>query len=188
MLISVPIGFYISTRPKIAKIVIYLASVLMTIPSLALFGIMVVVLAPVRLGLGVTPAVFAILVYSLLPIVRNTYTALNQVSAGMIEAATGLGFTKYQILFKIKLPLSIPVIMAGLRNAIVLGVSVATYASLVGAGGLGYFIFSGIGRTNSKMVITGAVLVSVLGIGVNYLLLRIEDIVTPKGLKIAEEA
>jgi osmoprotectant transport system permease protein len=185
VLVSVPIGFYISSRPKIAKVAIYLASVLMTIPSLALFGIMVVVLAPVRLGLGVTPAVFAILIYSLLPIVRNTYTALNQVSAGMIEAATGLGLTQHQILFKIKLPLSIPVIMAGLRNAIVLGVSVVTYASLVGAGGLGYFIFSGIGRTNSKMVITGAILVSVLGIGMNYLLLRIEDFVTPKGLKVA---
>ena len=158
----------------------------MTIPSLALFGIMVIVLAPVRLGLGVTPAILAIIVYSLLPIVRNTYTALNQVSPGMIEAAKGLGFTKNQILFKVKLPLSIPVIMAGVRNAIVLGISVATYASLVGAGGLGYFIFSGIGRTNSKMVITGAVLVSLLGIGMNYLLLKVEDVVTPKGLKVGE--
>ena len=164
--------------------VIYISSILMTIPSLALFGIMVVVLAPLNLGLGIVPAVLAIMIYSLLPIIRNTVTSLNQVSPRMIEAARGIGLTKSQILFKIKVPLSIPVIMAGVRNAIVLGVSVATYASLVGAGGLGYFIFSGIGRANFMMVLTGALVVSILGIGVNYLLTYAEDLVTPKGLKI----
>ncbi|MCG8572565.1 MAG: ABC transporter permease [Spirochaetes bacterium] len=184
ILVSVPIGFAVSHRPKLQKIVLYFASILMTIPSLALFGIMVVVLAPVHLGIGLTPAVLAIVIYSLLPIIRNTITALNQVSPKMIEAARGIGLNRFQILFKIKLPLSIPVIMAGVRNAIVLGVSVATYASLVGAGGLGYFIFSGISRTNFQMVLVGAVLVSILGIGVNYLLLVFERIVTPKGLKV----
>src|SRR5690554_4945234 len=147
VMLSVPLGFYISSRPKIAKIVIYLASILMTVPSLALFGIMVVVLAPLKLGLGITPAILAITLYSLLPITRNTYTALNQVSPRMIEAATGIGMSPLQILWQIKIPLSVPVIMAGVRNAMVLGVSVATFASLVGAGGLGYFIFSGISRS-----------------------------------------
>src|SRR5690554_7143879 len=147
VLLSVPLGFYISSRPKAAKIVIYLASILMTVPSLALFGIMVVLLAPLNLGLGKTPAVLAITLYSLLPITRNTHTALNQVSPRMIEAAKGLGMSSSQILWKIKIPLSIPVIMAGVRNALVLGLSVATFASLVGAGGLGYFIFSGISRS-----------------------------------------
>jgi osmoprotectant transport system permease protein len=184
VLISVPIGFAIANRPRVAKVVIYISSVLMTIPSLALFGIMVVVLAPMHLGLGIVPAVLAIMIYSLLPIIRNTVTSLNQVSPRMIEAAKGIGLTKAQILFRIKLPLSIPVIMAGIRNAIVLGVSVATYASLVGAGGLGYFIFSGIGRANFMMVLSGALVVSVLGIGINYLLIYAEDLVTPRGLKI----
>ena len=184
--LSIPVGFYVSPRPRLAKVVIYIASILMTIPSLALFGIMVVLLAPVKLGLGITPAVLAIMIYSLLPIIRNTTTALNQVAAGMIEAARGMGLTKHQILFKVKLPLSIPVIMAGVRNAIVLGVSVATYASLVGAGGLGYFIFSGIGRANLLMVLVGAILVSALGISVNYLLLKVEDLVTPRGLKVVK--
>ncbi len=156
----------------------------MTIPSLALFGIMVVVLAPVHLGIGITPAILAIMIYSLLPIIRNTYTALNQVNPRMIEAAKGIGMTQLQILFKIKIPLSIPVIMAGVRNAIVLGISVATFASLVGAGGLGYFIFSGISRTNFYMIITGTILVSALGIGMNYLLMKLEEWVTPRGLKI----
>lgn len=184
ILISAPLGFYISSRPKLAKIVINMASILMTIPSLALFGIMVIVLAPLKLGLGTTPAVLAICLYSILPITRNTYTALNQVSAGIIESATGLGMSNFQILRQIKIPLSVPVIMAGIRNAAVLGISVATFASVVGAGGLGYFIFSGISRSNLKMVTIGATVVSLLGIAVNYLLLKAEDYLTPEGLKI----
>jgi len=184
LIVGIPLGFYISSRPKIAQIVIYLSSIMMTIPSLALFGLMVVLLAPFKLGLGIVPAVIAIVLYSMLPIIRNTYIAINQVPEGMIEAAKGMGMTKQQILWRIKLPLSIPVIMAGIRNAMVLGVSVATFASLVAAGGLGYFIFSGIGRSNLRMVLVGAILVSVLGIGVNYFLLLVEDWVTPKGLKV----
>ena len=184
LMISVPLGFYISPRPKMAQIVINLASIMMTIPSLALFGLMVVLLAPFHLGLGIVPAVIAITLYSMLPITRNTYIAINQVPEGMIEAARGMGMTKQQILWRVKLPLSIPVIMAGVRNAMVLGVSVATFASLVAAGGLGYFIFSGIGRSNLRMVLVGAILVSILGIGVNYFLLLVEDWITPKGLKV----
>ena len=184
LIISIPLGFYISPRPKLAKFVIYISSILMTIPSLALFGLMVILLAPFKLGLGMVPAIIAIALYSLLPITRNTYIALNQVSPRMIEAAKGMGMTSKQILWKIKIPLSIPVIMAGVRNAIVLGVSVATFASLVAAGGLGYFIFAGIGRSNLRMVLVGALLISALGIGVNYFLLMIEDWITPKGLKI----
>lgn len=184
ILISAPLGFLISSRPKLAKIVLNFASILMTIPSLALFGIMVVVLAPFKLGLGMTPAVVAISVYSILPITRNIYTALNQVSPSIVEAAVGLGMSRGQILSQIKIPLSVPVIMAGVRNAVVLGVSVATFASLVGAGGLGSLIFSGISRTNLKMVVVGALLVSFLGIVVNYLFLILEDALTPAGLKI----
>jgi len=184
IIVSIPLGFYISPRPKLAKFVIYIASILMTIPSLALFGLMVILLAPFKLGLGMVPAIIAIALYSLLPITRNTYIALNQVSPRMIEAAKGMGMTSKQILWKIKIPLSIPIIMAGVRNAIVLGISVATFASLVAAGGLGYFIFAGIGRSNLRMVLVGAILVSILGIGVNCFLLMVEDWVTPKGLKV----
>ena len=157
---------------------------MMTIPSLALFGLMVVLLAPFKLGLGIVPAVIAITLYSMLPITRNTYIAINQVPKGMIEAARGMGMTNQQVLWRVKLPLSIPVIMAGVRNAIVLGVSVATFSSLVAAGGLGYFIFSGISRSNLRMVLVGAILVSILGIGVNYFLILLEEWITPKGLKV----
>jgi len=184
LIVSVPLGFYISPRPKLAQVVIYITSIMMTIPSLALFGLMVVLLAPFNLGLGIVPAVIAITLYSMLPITRNTYIAINQVPEGMIEAAKGMGMTKKQVLWRVKLPLSIPVIMAGVRNAIVLGVSVATFASLVAAGGLGYFIFSGIARSNLRMVLVGAILVSILGIGVNYFLMLVEEWITPKGLKV----
>jgi len=156
----------------------------MTIAGLSFLAVMVILLAPFNLGLGMVPAIIAIALYSLLPITRNTYIALNQVPEGMIEAAKGMGLSSKQILWKIKIPLSIPVIMAGIRNAIVLGVSVATFASLVAAGGLGYFIFAGISRSNLKMVLVGAILVSILGISVNYFLLIVEDWITPKGLKI----
>src|SRR5690554_6133659 len=98
LLVSAPLGFYISSRPKLARIVLGVASILMTIPSLSLFGIMVVVLAPVRLGLGITPAVLAISLYSILPITRNIYTAINQVSPSIVEAAVGLGMSRRQIL------------------------------------------------------------------------------------------
>jgi len=184
VIVSVFLGFYISSRPKLAKYVINVTSILMTIPSLALFGIMVVIFAPFKLGLGIVPAAGAIIIYSLLPITRNTYLALNQVKPDIIEAARGIGMSNQQILWKIKIPLSIPVIMSGIRIAIVMGVSVATYASLISAGGLGYFIFAGIGRANVIMVLVGAILVSVLGIGANFISLKIEDWITPRGLKV----
>ncbi len=136
VLVSVPLGLFISSRSKLARVAIHIAGVLMTIPSLALFALMVVILAPVRLGLGLAPAVVAITVYSLLPITRNTYTALNQISPSMIDAARGIGMSETQVMWKVKIPLSLPIIMAGVRNEVVLGVSVATFASLVAAGGL----------------------------------------------------
>jgi len=182
VIFGVTTGFLIANRPRLSRVVIAIAGIIMTIPSLALFGIMVVLLAPVNLGLGITPAVFAITIYSLLPIIRNTSTALNEVDPAIIEAARGMGLSPLQILLKIKAPLSIPVIMAGIRNAMVLGVSVATFAFLVAAGGMGYFIFSGISRSNLPMVLTGALIISILGISINYALMRLERLITPRGL------
>lgn len=185
ILISVPLGFFISTRKTAAKIVIAVASILMTVPSLALFGIMVVILAPMKMGLGMPPAILAIFLYSILPITRNTLTALDQVSDSMIEAAKGIGLSRSQILWKIKIPLSIPVIMAGVRNSVVLGVSVATYGALVSAGGLGESIFMGIRRSDLAMILIGTIVVSALGIFLNFLLMKLETALTPKGLKVS---
>lgn len=184
--ISLPLGIMMSSRPRLARIVLYISGIFMTIPSLALFGFMVVLLAPVNMGLGLVPAVLAIAFYSILPITRNTVIALNNVSPGIIESARGMGLSRKQILWKIRIPLALPVIMAGIRISVVLGVSVATFASLVGAGGFGYFIFSGISRTNLAMVLTGAGFVSILGIGLNGFFIWLETIMTPKGLKITK--
>lgn len=183
--IGVPVGIGIANRPKLSKVVLYIASVLMTIPSLALFGFMVIFLAPLKAGIGMTPAVIALIIYSMLPIVRNTLIAIKGVDPGMIEVARGMGMTKRQILFKVRMPFAVSVIMAGVRSAAVLDVSVATIAYLIGAGGLGYYIFVGISRTNLNMVLTGTVFVALLGIGTNFGLLKVEDVLTPRGIKIS---
>ncbi|WP_372590670.1 ABC transporter permease [Fervidobacterium pennivorans] len=182
--IAVPVGIYISHHKKIEAVVLYISSVLMTIPSLALFGIMVVLLAPFNAGIGIVPAVVAVIVYSLLPMIRNTLVAIRTVSPAIIEAAKGMGMTSSQILFKIRLPLALPIIMAGVRNAAVMGVGVTTVAYLIGAGGLGYFIFGGLSRSRLEMILLGAILVAALGVGVNYGLLAIENALTSEGLKI----
>lgn len=185
--IGVPIGIFISRHPKIANVIIYIASILMTIPSLALFGIMVVILSPFGAGLGVIPAVIALIIYSFLPIIRNTLVAVQSLDPQMIEAAKGMGMTESQILFKIRIPLSIPTIMSGVRNAVVMGVGVATLGYFVASGGLGYFIFAGLSRSRYEMVVTGVIIISILGILANYFLLKVEDWITPKGLKVNNE-
>jgi osmoprotectant transport system permease protein len=184
ILIGVPIGIFISKNSKIANITLQIAGILMTIPSLALFGIMVVILAPIKAGIGTTPAVIALIIYSLMPIIRNTLIGIKSINIKIIESAKGMGMTSSQILLKIKLPLSIPIIMSGIRNAVVMGVGIATLGYFVSSGGLGYFIFAGLSRSRYEMVITGVILISFLGIMTNYLLIKLENLITSKGLKI----
>ena len=182
--IAVPLGIIVSRKQKTAEVVLKIASILMTIPSLALFGIMVALLAPFKAGIGIVPAVIAIIVYSMLPMIRNTLVAIKEVDPYTIEAARGMGMTSRQILFKIRLPLGVPIIMAGIRNAVVMGISVTTISYLIGAGGLGYFIFAGLSRSRLEMILLGAILVGALGITANFSLLKLEDVLTPKGVKI----
>jgi osmoprotectant transport system permease protein len=186
IILGVVTGILVARRPRLTNIVIGLANVLMTIPSLALFGFAIILLAPINAGIGVPPAIFALIIYSLLPIIRNTVLALHSVSSGIVEAAKGMGMSSAQILFRIQLPLALPLLMAGVRNAVVMGVSVTTIAYLVGAQGLGYFLFAGLSRTRSDMVIIGSLLVAILGIGANSLLFRLEDVLTPKGVKLQQ--
>ncbi len=185
--IGITTGILISRSRRAERIVIGIASILMTIPSLALFGFAIIMLAPLDAGIGIPPAVFALVVYSFLPITRNTVIALHSVSPGIIASARGMGMTRRQILFRVRFPLSIPLIMAGVRNACIMGVSVTTIAYLVGAGGLGYFIFASMSRTNMNMILVGAIIVAAVGIGVDHLLLKIQERVTPRGLKQLEK-
>ncbi len=187
VILGVTVGVYITGKGKerIADTVLYLAEIMMTIPSLALFGLLMLVLSSVGLkAIGFLPAVIALIVYGQLPILRNTYTAIRGVDPAMIEAGKGMGMTEKQLLFKVKLPLAVPVIMAGLRNAIVLIIGIAAIAALIGAGGLGAPIFRGLRNARMDLIILGGVSVSILALLVDALMGRVERWVTPKGLRI----
>jgi osmoprotectant transport system permease protein len=177
--IAVPLGIAVTGHERAARWVIGIASVLFTVPSLALFALLVVALAPIHQGTGTVPAVTALTLYSVLPIVRNTYVALRQVDPSTVEAAQGMGMTSPQAMIRVKLPLALPMIMAGIRNAGVMGVGVGTIATLIGGGGLGYFIFEGIARTNRAMIIAGMIAITVLGLAVNGGLLLLESALAP---------
>ena len=179
---GVPIGIAITQNQRAANVVLYLASVIITIPSIALFGVMMPVLSLFGQGIGYVPAVIAVLLYSQLPIIRNTYTAINNVDPALREAAKGIGMTTFQRLARVEIPLATPVIMAGVRTAVVMNIGVMAIATYIGAGGLGTFISRGITMTDPRQLITGALAVSLLAIVVDYGLLRLERRLTPPGL------
>ncbi|WP_237421262.1 ABC transporter permease, partial [Flavobacterium sp. Sd200] len=168
MAVGIPLGIFISRRRPLANPVLGVAGVLQTVPSIALLGFMIP-----AFGIGATPAIIALLTYALLPIIRNTYTGITGVNPMVTEAATALGMTKGQRLFKVELPLAMPVIIAGVRTAAVINVGVATLASFVAAGGLGEFIFGGISLNNTNMILAGALPAALLAIlidlGIGYL-------------------
>lgn len=185
--LGILIGIFISRegREQLADTVIYLASIMMTVPSLALYGILMGILHALTLpSIGFLPVVIALTLYGLLPIVRNTYTAIRGVDPAIIEAGRGMGMSELQILIKVKLPLAVPVIMAGLRQAIVMNIGIAAIGSYIGAGGLGQPIFRGIANYRVDLIIVGAVFVSLLAIIVDLIMGRVELITTPKGLRI----
>ncbi|TXC89383.1 ABC transporter permease [Metabacillus litoralis] len=176
--ISLPLGIYISRKKKVAEFYIGITAVLQTIPSLALFGFLVPLL-----GIGTPTALVALIVYALLPILRNTYTGITGVDEGIVEAGEGMGMTPRQILWKIQLPLSLPFMMAGIRTATVLTVGVATLATFVGAGGLGDVIWRGLQSWDNSLVLAGAIPVALLALAFDYILKLVEKKVTPKGIK-----
>ena len=182
ILTGVPIGILITKDKKLADAVLYAASVVITIPSVAMFGLMIPILSLVNRGIGFWPAAIAIFLYSQLPIIRNTYTAINNIDPSLREAAKGMGMSDWQRLAKVEIPLAVPVIMAGVRMAVVMNIAVATIAVYIGAGGLGTIINEGITGTNSTKLIVGALAVSLLAIIADYLFLFIQKILTPKGL------
>jgi len=186
IILGVVVGIYITGKGKehIADTVLYLAEIMMTVPSLALFGLLMLILGIMGFKtFGFLPAVIALIVYGQLPILRNTYTAIRGVDPAMIEAGKGMGMSERQLLFKVKLPLAVPVIMAGLRNAIVLIIGIAAIAAMIGAGGLGVPIFRGLRNARMDLIILGGVSVSILALLIDALMSRVERWVTPKGLK-----
>jgi len=168
IVVGIPLGILIARRRSLATPVLGVAGILQTVPSIALLGFMIP-----AFGIGATPAIIALLIYALLPIIRNTYTGIVGVSPIVIEAATALGMSNRQRLFKVEFPLALPVIIAGIRTAAVINVGVATLASFVAAGGLGEFIFGGISLNNTNMILAGAIpaalLAVLLDIAIGYL-------------------
>ena len=136
-LIGVPLGILLTKTKRLSEIVMNIAAVLQTIPSLALLGLMIPLF-----GIGKVPAVIALVVYALLPILRNTYTGIAEVDQSLVEAAKGIGMKPWRRLRKVELPMAMPVIMAGIRTAMVLIIGTATLAALIGAGGLGISFYS----------------------------------------------
>ncbi|AFY42623.1 ABC transporter permease [Nostoc sp. PCC 7107] len=160
--IGIPLGILITRQPRLRQPILGLANVLQTIPSLALFGLLIPV--PIIGGIGVVPAIVALTVYSFLPIIRNTYTGITSVDPAIIEAGRGMGMTDQQLLLQVEIPLAMGVILAGVRVATVIGIGIATIAAAIGAGGLGVFIFRGIAVVNNDLILAGAVPAAVIAL------------------------
>lgn len=169
VIIGLPLGIWITRKKQFSGIVLGIAGILQTIPSIALLGFMIPLL-----GIGAKPAIMALFLYALLPIIRNTYTGIGGVDAAVKEAALAMGMSRWQILSKVELPLAMPVILAGIRTATVINVGVATLASYIAAGGLGEFIFGGISLNNTNMILAGAIPAALLAILFDFLLSRLQ--------------
>jgi osmoprotectant transport system permease protein len=175
-----PLGIWIAQKNKAAWIVLGIAGVLQTIPSIALLGFMIPLL-----GIGSLPAIAALFLYALLPVIRNTYTGIKGVDPAITESARGMGMNSWQVLISVELPLSMPVILAGIRTATVINVGVATLAAYIAAGGLGEFIFGGIALNNTNMILSGAIPAALLAVILDFLLSLIQKADLKKMRKIA---
>jgi len=163
--VGVILGIVITYNRTLANGVLVVCQVLMTIPSIAMLGLLLPFF-----GIGFTTGMLALVLYSLLPIVRNTHSGIMEIDKAIIEAASGMGMNEWRKLIKIKVPLALPVIMAGIRTATVMVVGIGAIASYIGAGGLGQLIFNGISRTNPPMIITGAIFISIIAVGFDLIL------------------
>ncbi|WP_436890111.1 ABC transporter permease [Mammaliicoccus sciuri] len=180
MIVAIPLGILLTRTKKLAKLVLSIASVLQTVPSLAVLALMIPFL-----GVGKLPSILALFIYILLPILNNTYIGINNVDKNVKAAGLSMGMTKFQEMFMIELPLAISVIMSGVRLSSVYAISWATLASFIGAGGLGDFIFNGLNLYQPDLIIGGAISVTLIALIMDFVLSKVELWVTPKGLKVS---
>jgi osmoprotectant transport system permease protein len=170
--IAVPLGMFIVQRPALRTLALGVASVFQTIPSLALFGFLIPI--PFIGGIGPRTAIVALVLYALLPILRNTYVGLTSIDPAVLEAAEAMGMTDTQILIRVRLPLALGIILAGIRTATVITIGVATIAAAIGAGGLGTFIFRGVAMVSDAVILAGAIPAALLAILADLSLALIE--------------
>ena len=177
-LLGVPLGILISKVRRLAGPVIAIVDILQTIPSLAMLALVMFFL-----GLGNSSLVVALMVYALLPVLRNTFTGLAGVGADLMEAGKGMGMTGMQLLWRVQFPIALPVILAGFRVAMVTCIGIATIGTLIGAGGLGAPIWRGIQLADTSMILAGAIPAALLAVITDFLLGRLEKFMIPRGLR-----
>jgi len=177
IIVAVPLSVILMKFPRTAKIVMAIASMLQTIPALALLAMMLPIF-----GIGQLPAIVALFLYSLMPILRNTYVGLTGVNPNTVDSAKGLGMTQLQIITKVDIPLAMPVIMSGIRLSAIYVIAWSTLASYIGAGGLGDFIFNGLNLYQPDLIFGGTIPVIILALLTDYLLGRLEKKLTPAGV------
>ncbi|QTJ34326.1 ABC transporter permease [Dolosigranulum pigrum] len=179
VLFAVPIGIWLTRiNDRVADLVISFVSILQSLPSLALLTLMIPLI-----GVGQVPAIVALFIYSLMPIMRNTYAGIQSVDEGMVDAAKGMGMTTIQLLQKVELPQAAPIIMAGIRLSTTYVIAWTTLASFIGAGGLGDFIFNGLNLYIPELIIGGTIPVTMIALLADFLLSRLEQKVTPINLR-----
>lgn len=178
IIVAVPLGIALTRFPKTAKVVIAIASMLQTVPSLALLALMIPLF-----GIGKVPAIIALFIYSLLPILRNTYIGMNDVDPILKDSAKGMGMTSVQSIMQVEIPMATPVIMAGIRLSAVYVIAWATLASYIGAGGLGDLIFNGLNLFKPDLIIGGTIPVTLLALLVDFGLGRLEKQLTPVAIR-----
>ncbi|MEC1259562.1 ABC transporter permease [Bacillus swezeyi] len=182
IIVAVPLGVLLTRMKKGAGTVIGVVNIVQTLPSLAILAFFIPLL-----GVGKIPSIVALFFYSVLPILRNTYIGVKGVNRNLLESGKGIGMTAWEQIRLIELPLSVPVIMAGIRTSTVYLIGWATLASFIGGGGLGDYIFIGLNLYQPEYIIAGAVPVTILAILIDYFLSKTEDKVTPEGLKGMKE-
>jgi len=178
IIIAVPLGVVLTRLGKVANVVMNVVSVLQTIPALALLALMIPIF-----GVGQIPAIVALFLYSLLPILRNTYTGINGVNPSLVDAGKGMGMTDQQLIQKVELPQAAPVIMAGIRLSTTYVIAWTTLASYIGAGGLGDFIFNGLNLYIPELIIGGTIPVTILALIADFSLRMLENKVSPVNVK-----
>lgn len=171
VIITVPLAVYMTKMKSnaIKNIIFNIANIFQTIPTIALFAIMIPFL-----GIGFKPAVIALLLYALLPLLRNTYAGMNSIDPDMVEAAKGMGFSTFQRIYKVELPVALPYIMSGIRVTTVYIISWTTLAAIVGAGGLGGLVLSGIGFNDKQMIFTGTILAILMAVVIDFMFITFE--------------
>jgi osmoprotectant transport system permease protein len=182
--VGIPVGIALTRRASLAKPVLAIANVLQTIPSLALFGFLIPILGPY--GIGRVPAIIALFLYSLLPIIQNTFTGIKGVDPAVREAARGMGMTDWQMLTQVELPLALNVIVAGVRVATVISVGTATIAAAIGAGGLGTYIFRGLRTVDRTLILAGAIPAALMALGADFALGSLERLLSPGSSSAAQ--